>query len=66
VKNPPATVTKAAAKIEAITGIRRGLPQVRNFLDSQGLHRRKVGVIPAKAGLDSLLSPRFRTLEERI
>ena len=47
--HPPATVNEAAAKIEELTGIRRGLTQVRRFLGSLGLRPRKVGMIPAKA-----------------
>ena len=46
---PPATVNEAAAKIEELTGIRRGPTQVRRFLGSLGLRPRKVGMIPAKA-----------------
>jgi transposase len=51
-ENPPATVKEAAAKIEQITGIRRGLSQVRQFLKSLGLRRLKVGHIPAKVDLE--------------
>ncbi len=47
--HPPATVNEAAAKIEELTGIRRGPTQVRRFLGSLGLRPRKVGMIPAKA-----------------
>jgi len=47
-ENPPATVKEAAAKIEQLTGIRRGLTQVRRFLNSLGLRPRKVGHVPAK------------------
>lgn len=51
-EHPPATVNEAAAKIEQLTGIRRGLTQVRKFLDSLGLRPRKVGMIPAKADVE--------------
>lgn len=51
-EHPPATVNEAAAKIEEITGIRRGPTQVRNFLNSLGLRPRKVGMIPAKADVE--------------
>ena len=51
-EHPPATVKEAAAKIEQITGIRRGLTQVRHFLKSLGLRRLKVGSLPAKADPD--------------
>ena len=48
-EHPPATVNEAAAKIEELTGIRRGPTQVRRFLGSLGLRPRKVGMVPAKA-----------------
>ena len=51
-EHPPATVNEAAARIEEITGIRRGLTQVRKFLDSLGLRPRKIGMIPAKADVE--------------
>jgi transposase len=47
-EHPPATVKEAAAKIEELTGVRRGLTQVRQFLKSIGLRRLKVGFVPAK------------------
>jgi len=50
--HPPATVNEAIAKIEELTGIRRGPTQVRKFLDSLGLRPRKIGMIPAKADLE--------------
>lgn len=51
-EHPPATVNEGAAKIEELTGIRRGLTQVRLFLNSLGLRPRKVGMIPAKADVE--------------
>lgn len=47
--HPPATIKQAANEIEKLTGIKRGLTQVRNFFKHIGLARRKVGQIPAKA-----------------
>jgi len=47
--HPPATVTEAAARIEALTGIARKPTQVRQFLRSLGMKPLKVGMIPAKA-----------------
>src|SRR5262245_25689716 len=46
---PPATVAAAAAQIEALTGIKRGLTQTRQFLQKLGMKPRKLGQIPAKA-----------------
>lgn len=48
-KFPPATVMAAAAQIEELTGIKRGRTQVRKYLQTIGLKRRKTGSIPAKA-----------------
>lgn len=48
-EHPPATVKEAAAKIEQLTGIRRGETQVRKLLKSLGMRRLKVGYVPAKA-----------------
>jgi transposase len=48
-QRPPATVAEAAARIEALTGMARKPPQVRQFLKARGMPPRKVGMIPAKA-----------------
>src|SRR4051794_24941030 len=65
--NPPRSTAQAAADIERITGIRRGLTQVRKFLKGMGLAFRKLGIIPAKADaaeqakfLDGRLGPRLK------
>jgi len=47
--HPPATIKEAAAKIEELTGLRRGETRVREFLKSIGMRRLKVGFVPAKA-----------------
>jgi transposase len=66
-KNTPRSAAQAAADIERITGIRRGLTQVRKFLTGMGMKCRKLGMIPAKADadeqrefLDERLWPRLR------
>src|SRR5512147_226834 len=66
-QNPPRSTSEAAAEIERITGVRRGLTQVRQFLKDLGLSYRKLGMIPAKADadeqaefLDEKLWPRLR------
>lgn len=51
-KNPPSTISEATAKIEELTGIKRGPTQVRKFLKSIGMRRLKVGMIPSKADPD--------------
>jgi transposase len=47
--HPPATCAEAAAKIEELTGVKRGPTQTRKFLKKLGMKPRKVGQIPAKA-----------------
>ena len=49
IEQPPATIKEAVDIIAKLTGIRRSATQVRAFLHSIGMHRRKVGMIPAKA-----------------
>ncbi|MGE0084227.1 MAG: IS630 family transposase [Desulfococcaceae bacterium] len=51
-EHPPASIKEAMAKIEELTGIHRSENRVREFLESIGLKRRKVGMIPAKADPD--------------
>ena len=59
-------MNEAVAKIEELTGIRRGPTQVRNFLDSLGLRPRKVGMIPAKADVEEQERFKKRELEPRL
>lgn len=47
--NPPMTVKEAMNRIEAITGIKRSLTQVRKFMKRIGMKFRKMGHIPGKA-----------------
>jgi transposase len=51
-KHPPSTISEAIAKIEELTGIRRGPTQVRKFLKSIGMRCLKVGMVPSKADPD--------------
>ncbi len=51
-RNPPRSAAQAAAEIERIAGVRRGLTQVRKFLKGLGLSYRKLAMIPAKADAD--------------
>jgi transposase len=52
-EHPPQTINEAVAMLEALTGIRRSPTQVRLFLTHLGLHRRKVGLLPAKGDPDA-------------
>ena len=65
-QRPPARVAEAAQRIEQLTGLTRGPTQVRQFLKSLGMKRRKVGQIPAKADVEA--QERFKTeaLEPRL
>lgn len=65
-QHPVATIAEACAKIEALTGLKRGPTQVRQFLKSLGMRPRKVGQLPAKADLAE--QARFTTedLEPRL
>jgi len=45
---PPQTATEAQAVIERLTGVHRGLTQVRAFLHALGMDFRKVGAVPSK------------------
>jgi hypothetical protein len=51
-EHPPQTINEAGAMRETLTGIRRRPTQVRLFLTPLGLHRRKVGFLPAKGDPD--------------
>jgi hypothetical protein len=48
-ENPPRSISEAVAKIESLTGIKRGETQVRKFLKDRGFRFRRVGTVPAKA-----------------
>lgn len=45
----PASLSEVSAKIEQLTGIKRGLTQTRKYIKSIGMDLRKVGSIPGKA-----------------
>lgn len=74
-KNPPSTAAQAQKAIEDLTGLRRSLTQVREFLKRLGMKRRKVGSAPGKADdpekqrdqrefLDTQLKPRLDEAEQ--
>ena len=50
--NPPSSISEAAAKIEELTGIKRGETQVRKFLKSLNFRFRKSCSIPSKSLTD--------------
>ena len=51
-EHPPASAKEAMGKIEELTGLKRSETQIRKFLISSGLKRRKVGMVPAKADIE--------------
>jgi transposase len=48
-ENPPSSIPEAVAKIEKLTGIKRGETQVRKYLKSLGFKHIKACSVPAKA-----------------
>jgi transposase len=48
-QNPPASIREAAAHLEKITGVRRGLSTVRGYVKRLGFKYRKAGGVPGKA-----------------
>ena len=63
---PPATVAAAAAQIEALTGIKRGLTQTRQFLQKLGMKPRQLGPMPAKADPKKQEALKAEQLEPRL
>ena len=49
IENPPSSISEAAAKIEELTGIKRGETQTRKFLKSMKFKYIKACSVPAKA-----------------
>jgi transposase len=65
-QHPCASLKEAAAKIEALTGLKRSLPQVEKFLKKMGLKYRKVGCLPAKADPDQQADFLSQQLQPRL
>lgn len=65
-ENPPATIKEAMAKIEELTGIKRSVKRIREFLKSIGIKRRKVSMIPSKADPDKQETFKKEELEPRL
>lgn len=75
--NPPSTLSEARQRIFELTGIKRSLPQIREFLDRIGMRRLKTGSLPGghkgntdqkrieqKEFLDSELKPRLEQAQQ--
>lgn len=65
-EHPPASIKEAMGKIEELTGLKRSESQVRKFLKSIGINRRKIGTIPSKADLDEQENFKKEKLEPRL
>lgn len=65
-EHPPASIPEAVHRIEQLTGIKRSPTQVRQFLKSIGMERRKVGMIPSKADTDEQEAFKKEKLEPRL
>lgn len=65
-EHPVASMKEAAAIIEELTGIRRSINRVRDYLKSIGIKRRKIGMIPAKADVEKQETFLKEELEPRI
>jgi transposase len=52
IEHPPSSILEAAAKIEELTGIKRGETQVRKFLKSMKFKFIKSSSVPAKTLTD--------------
>ena len=64
--HPVATIKQARSRIFELTGLKRGLTQVREWLGRWRLKRRKGGMIPAKADPQKQAAYRSETLEPRL
>ena len=65
-KHPVAGLKKASAEIERLTGIKRSPERVSKYLQREGLKRRKVGQIPAKAEVEKQAEFLKEELEPRL
>jgi transposase len=65
-EHPPATCAEAAARIEELTGVKRGPTRTREFLKKLGMKPRKVGQIPAKADVKGQETFKEGKLEPRL
>jgi len=66
IEDPPATAKEAAAKILALTGLKRSPTQVRTFMHKLGLKPLKTAQMPAKADAEAQNEFLASALEPRI
>jgi transposase len=65
-EHPPASIKESVHEIEQFTGIKRSPTQVNQFIQSIGMSRRKVGMIPSKADVDEQEAFKKEKLEPRL
>lgn len=65
-KHPVAGLKQASAEIESLTGIKRSPERISKYLQREGLKRRKVGMIPAKADVEKQAEFLENELEPRL
>ncbi len=65
-EHPPASIKESVHEIEQFTGIKRSPTQVSQFIQSIGMSRRKVGMIPSKADADEQEAFKNEKLEPRL
>jgi transposase len=63
---PVATIKKAQAEIEQLTGIKRSPTQMRHFMTQLGMRCRKVGMLPAKADPEKQAEYLEKEIEPRL
>ena len=63
---PPLSVAEAGARIEEMTGLKRGPSQVRAYMRHIGMRYQKMGQIPAKANPEAQAAFLSQTLEPLI
>ena len=60
---PPMNTAEAVSRIETLTGIKRGVTQVKKFMKRNGFRYRKLGHIPAKADTEKQMKWMEETME---
>lgn len=65
-KTPPATIAQACTEIKSKTGVALKPTQMRAYIKSLGIKRRKVGSLPAKADIEAQKKFHDKQLQPRL
>jgi transposase len=65
-KRPPHTASEAAERIAKLTGVKRKLTQVKEFLKNNGFKYRKAGHVPGKGCTEEKKQEQSRFLENEL